>query len=260
MSRQGPPVGLIIIVVAVTAAGLLLWMLVRSGDEEGGAPASTPQARGTSGDRVAEGTPDTARPFGGGDRVERPRLPDQPGQPGQPDQPGQPGRPEASDSTRPRSVQVTDFEQGRRGRTDRPPPTETIINGVRVRDHRQDRSKPISLPTTRPPPRGRRIAPELTGELTSRIMPIVRECAMAHLAPETRGPKPRAEGQVVVTIKDQQARITRTVVELSDVTGGTVDQARKCIEDKTVGVTAPAANETDLEDYPIQISYAIPSR
>lgn len=256
MSRQGPPVGLIIIVVSVTAAGLLLWMLVRSADEEGGDPASTPQARGTSGDRVAGGAPDTARPLGG-DRGERPRLPDQPDQPDRPD-PSNPSGP--SDPTRPRGVQVTDAKQGRRGRADREPPTETIINGVRIRDHRKDRSTPITLPTTSPPPRGRRIAPELTGELTNRIMPILRECALAHLSPQARGPKPRAEGQVLISIKDQQARITQTTVALSDVTGETIDQARKCIEDKTVGVTAPAANEADLESYPIQISYAIPSR
>ncbi len=252
MSRQGPPVGLIIVVVAVTAAGLLLWMIVRSGDDEG-TSAGASQARDISGGRVAEGEPGTARPFGGRDRPEgdRPRLPAQPEEPGQPADAGGPERP--------RGAQVTSSEQGRRDRADRPPPTETIINGVRVRDHRSDRSKPISLPTTRPPPRGRRIASELTGEFMNRIKPIVRECATTHLPPEARGAKPYAAGQVLIAIKDQQARVTRTTVELSDVTGGTVDQARRCIEDRTVGVTAPAANEADLEDYPIQVSFAIPS-
>ena len=253
MSRQGPPVGLIIFVVAAVAAGLLLWMIVRSGEDDG-ASANTPPAQGTSGDRGTPGSPDTARPFGGRDRdPDRPRLPEQPEQPEQPDQPGQAG-PE-----RPRSTQVTSSE-GRRGSSDRPPPTETIINGVRVRDHRKDRSSPISLPTTRPPPRGRRITPELTGAFINQINPIVRECAATHLPPEVRGAKPRAAGQILIAIKDQQASVTSTTVELSDVTGGTVDQARKCIEDKSVGLTAPAANEADLEDYPIQISFVIPSR
>ena len=61
-------------------------------------------------------------------------------------------------------------------------------------------------------------------------------------------------------LRSEPVKVTSTTVELSDVTGGTVDQARKCIEDKSVGLTAPAANEADLEDYPIQISFVIPSR
>ncbi|HWO20164.1 MAG TPA: hypothetical protein VNO30_15360 [Kofleriaceae bacterium] len=257
MSRQGPPVGIIIIVVAVTAAGLLLWMLVRSGDDNAGnagnapgAPApgervagGTPGTRQDPGDPGTSGDPGTARPYGGAPSGEAPRLP--------------PG-PESTE--RPGAPKVTDADQARRDSSDRPPSTETVINGVRVRDHRRDRSKPISLPTTRPPPRDRRIAPELTGEITNRIVPIVRDCANANLPPEARGARPRVEGQVVIAIKEKQARVTQAIVELSDVTGGTVDVARRCIEDKAVGLTLPAAAEEDLEDYPIRISYAIPSR
>lgn len=252
MSRQGPPVGIIIVVVAVTAAGLLLWMLVRSGaDPDDGASAGT----SAPGERVAGGTPGTrrdpgnaddpgtARPYGGAPAGEAPRLP--------------PG-PESAE--RPGAPQVTDADQARRGSTDRPPATETVINGVRIRDHRSDRSKPITLPTTRPPPRDRRIAPTLTGEITNLILPIVRDCANANLPPEVRGSRPRVEGQVVISIKEKRAHITQAIVELSDVTGGTVDVARRCIEDKAVGLTLPAGAEEDLEEYPIRISYAIPSR
>jgi hypothetical protein len=261
MSRQGPPVGLIIVVVAVTAAGLLLWMLVRSTDDGGTsaeAPGAQPTPPGGPGERVAQGaqgapaapdSPGGARPYGAAPPREGPRLP-----------PGAPGAPGAVDTERPGAPKVTDSEAIRRGSSDRPPATETVVNGVRVRDHRRDRSQPITLPTTRPPPRDRRIAPELTGEITTRILPIVRDCATANLPSEVRGPRPRVEGQVVIAIKEQQARITHAVVELSDVTGATVDVARRCIEDKSVGVTLPAANEADLEDYPIRISYAIPSR
>ncbi len=226
MPRQGRPVGLIIAGVAVVAAALLLWMIMRSGDDD--ASASPPQAAGggSSGSSGASG--DGASAGEGGDR---PSLPS-----------------------------VASSEDGRRRRSsgdeDRPT-TETIINGVRVRDHRRDRSKPIAIPTRPPPAHARKIPPTLTREISNRILPIVRECA-SQVPPEARGVKPRVQGEVVIAIKGQQVQITQATIEISDVVGASLEPAKQCIQQKALGVTVPAAEESDLEDYPIRLSYTLP--
>jgi hypothetical protein len=222
MPRQGRPVGLIIAVVAVAAAGLLLWLILRSGDED--AAASPPQ---TAGGPAAP----SGHQASGGERGERPSLP---------------------------STASPAEGRRRRGSGDAErTTTETIINGVRVRDHRRDRSKPIVIPPRPPPAHARKIAPELTREISNRILPIVRECA-SQVPPEARGGKPRVEGQVVIAIKGQQVQISQATIEISDVVGASLEPAKQCIQDKTLGVTVPASEEADLVDYPIRLSYTLP--
>lgn len=217
MSRQGPPVGLIIAVVAVTAAALLLWMIIKSGDED--ASASPP--------RSAEAA---AAPQGPPARqgADRPGLP-----------------------------QVTPSEQVRRRGGDAPPPTETIINGVRVRDHRRDRTQPIEIAPRTRPAYARKIPPELTADISNRILPIVRECA-SNVPREARGVKPSVQGQLVIAIKDHRVQIRQATIEIADVVGAALEPTQQCIQQKALGVTAPAADEADLEDYALRLSYTLP--
>jgi hypothetical protein len=220
MSRQGPPVGVIIAVVAAIAAGLLVWLIARSGDD--GASASTPQ-------------PSTAGTQAGAPRAEGER----------------PALPQVTASGEPRGA------QGRTGAAE--PPTETVVDGVRIRDHRKDRSKPYKPfdPDPSTSRAGRTIKPELTGAIVDRLTPSVRECGKA-VPPEARGAKPRAEGKVVIAIKNHQVTVREATVELSDVSGVPLEPIQQCIQQAALGVTAPAGDEPDLEDYPIRISYALP--
>jgi hypothetical protein len=224
MPRQGRPVGLIIAVVAVAAAGLLLWMILRSGDEDEDVAAS-PHA--TAGGIAAP----SGRRVSAGEAGERPSLPS-----------------------------TASSEQGRRprgsGDAERTT-TETIINGVRVRDHRRDRSKPIVIPSRPPPAHARKIPPELTREISNRILPAVRECASL-VPPEARGERPRVEGQVVIAIKSQQVQISEATIEITGVVGAPLETAQQCIRDKALVVTVPAGEEPDLADYPIRLSYTLP--
>jgi hypothetical protein len=89
------------------------------------------------------------------------------------------------------------------------------------------------------------------------MLPIVRECA-ASVPPEARGVKPRVEGQVVIAIKNQQVQVSNATVDLTDVVGAPVEATKQCIQQKTLGITAPAGDEADLENYPIRISFSLP--
>jgi hypothetical protein len=219
MPRSSRSVALIIGGVALLAAALLLWVIVESGDD-GGAASARPVA-GAPADPAAAPQAVAARP---GER--------------------QPGGP-----------QVVASEQDRRGGEARAP-TETVVDGVRIRDHRRDRSKPIEVLPRPPPEHARQIPRSLTAELSNRILPLVREC-VASVPAEARGPRPRVAGEMIVAIKDQQVQVTRTAIEVADLAGASADAAKRCIEQKALGVTAPAADEADLTDYSIRISFSL---
>jgi hypothetical protein len=217
-------VGLVIAAVALTACALLLWMIMRSGDSgdggDGGASAESSQP-GATGD----GTRTAAR----GDGARGPRLP-----------------------------QGSDGEQGRRRRNSADPSvTETIVNGVRVRDHRQDRSKPIVLHDPPPSSRSRRIDAKVTAEVNDRLLPGVRECGAA-VPPEARSDKPRVQGQVLLAVKDRRLSLTAATIEITGVVGASLEIAKQCIQQKALAVTVPQVDEEDLESYPLQISYTLP--
>ncbi len=212
--------GLIIAVVAVGAAGLLLWLIVKSGDEDASAsPKPEPQPYAVNAG--------SERPLAVREGSDRPGLP-----------------------------QVTEPEEGRIA-TEREPATETIIDGVRVRDHRKDRSKPINIPSRPPPEHARKIPPALTASISNRMLPIVRECAKG-VPPEARGEKPRVEGMVTIAIKGQQVQVSEASIDLTNVTGAAVEATKQCIQQKTLAITAPATDEADLENYPIRVSFTLP--
>lgn len=213
--------GLIIAGVAVLAAGLLLLFIMKSGDDDAAAGAPSPAASGP-------GTAPVMR--------DRPRT--------TPD--------------RPSSPQVAAVERTPRPAdgSDSPGYTETVINGVRVRDHRRDKTKPIDVTTGGRPPDARKIQPSLTADISNRMLPVVRECG-AGVPPEARGPKPRVEGEVVIAIRNKQVHVTKAAVQLTDVVGASLEPTKQCLEQKLVGLTMPAGDEADLEDYTITLSYGL---
>jgi hypothetical protein len=222
MSRQGRKVGLVIAAVALAACALLLWMIVRSGgsdDSGGGASAESSQPGATG---------DGARTASSGDGANGPRLP-----------------------------QLNPGEGGRRRTSADPNVTETIVNGVRVRDHRRDRSKPIVLHDPPPSTRSRRIDAKVTADVNDQLLPGVRECGAA-VPPEARSAKPRVQGQVTLAIKDHRLSITAATIEITGVAGATLEIAKKCVQEKALAVTVPQVDEEDLESYPLQISYTLP--
>jgi hypothetical protein len=213
-------VGLIIAAVAVLAAGLLLLFIIQSGDDDDASAGSPRPASGSSG--------------GAAPARDRPSL-------------------DGSDAPQ----VATTVRTGRRAAgSDAPGYTETVVNGVRVRDHRKNRSEPIDISPDKRPPNARKIQPSLTTDISNKILPIVRECGSS-VPPEARGVKPRVEGEVVIAIRNKQVLITRATVQLADVVGASLEPTKQCIEQKAAGLTVPAGDEADLEDYTITFSYGL---
>jgi hypothetical protein len=201
----------------VLAAGVILWLMLR---DDNRATPSTPST-------TTQQTPEPVVRPPAADRIPAPNTP------------------VVTDSDEPRSAQA-EAEQ----------PREYTVGGIEVRDHRTGNHPPMDLPLNIHPPTTHRVAAALVHELSSKIQGVMKECT-ANLPPEARGTKPRLEGVVWIAIKDKQARVTEATMQLRDVVGDAVEPTKTCIQEKSVGITTPAANEPDLEKYSISVTYAL---
>ena len=90
------------------------------------------------------------------------------------------------------------------------------------------------------------------------VKAVLREC-VATLPADARGEMPKLEGQITITVKDSKASITKSVMQMRDVKeGAAVTAAKQCIESKSIGIGAPAADVPNIDAYTINLSLLIP--
>jgi len=136
-------------------------------------------------------------------------------------------------------------------------PRDYVVGDIRVRDHRSGDNVPLDIPPNVHPPEGPAIPSSLTHEVAQKVKAIMIEC-VASLSKDARGDKPRLEGQIEISIKDHKVRIEKSTMQLRNVSGESVEPTKQCIESKSVGIENPAPDQSDLANYPINISFAIP--
>ncbi len=135
--------------------------------------------------------------------------------------------------------------------------SEYMIGDIRVRDHRSGEHATIDVPPAIHPPEGRKIPSQLTSDLAQRLRAVMAECADG-VPPEARGKATRLEGQVMMSIKDHQATVTRATFVLRDLASASQEPVKQCMEQKSVGVATPSGDEPDVEDYAITLSFHLP--
>lgn len=238
--------------VAVLGSMLVLWLATRHSKSE---PEAATEPQGEDRSRVAErdrmraeqanpALPDQASP-GSGSGETRPDM-------------DQRGVPKNRDPDRPLAAEVTDLPRGTNAdKVGRAPVEYTLPDGRKVRDWRSpEERRTLDLPPSLHPPGGRRIRPELTGAFTDQIMAHLKECKKAVPSSALTG-RPRAEGQILIAIKDEQAYVTGATLKVTEISDASVaDAAKTCVEQKALTVKVPAAGEADLETYSITVSYA----
>jgi hypothetical protein len=133
---------------------------------------------------------------------------------------------------------------------------EYKVGDVRVRDHRKGDHPPMDLPPNSHPPDGRKIASTVTADIAQKVRAVMNEC-VASIPREARGVSPRLEGLISIAIKDKQVSVTAATIQLRDIVGASIDPTKQCIETKSIGITTPA-DEPDLADYTINLSFAVP--
>jgi|SRR5688572_1264726 len=135
-------------------------------------------------------------------------------------------------------------------------PRDYVVGDVRVRDHRSGDTKPLENPPIAQPAESRVIPATLTHQISAQVKTVALECTKG-LPASARGEKPRIEGQLAIAIKDNKVTVTKSTLDLRDVTGD-VAAMKQCIESKALAVTNPGGGEADLESYPINVTIAIP--
>jgi hypothetical protein len=134
---------------------------------------------------------------------------------------------------------------------------EQTFGNVVVRDHRTGAHDAIDVPPVIHAPQSRKIASQLSYDVSQPVRAAVLECA-ASVPREARGPKPRFEGQITIAIKNRQATITDAVLKLRDVTSVALEPLNRCVEQKSVGASVPSGDEPELEGYSITMSLRLP--
>ena len=134
---------------------------------------------------------------------------------------------------------------------------EYSVGDVRVRDHRPGDPKPIDLPPNIHRPQSRMLPLALTTELSQQMRNVVRECTRS-IPAAARGAKPQFEAQVSVAIDNHRLSIVDVVSQLRDVEGPTVDLVRDCVARNVAGLTISAADQDDIANYGLRLSFIIP--
>lgn len=135
--------------------------------------------------------------------------------------------------------------------------TSYEIGGIPVRDHRTGSGAqvPLDLPPNIHPPDMRQIPSTLTASLTKEVRGVLAECSRL-LPADARGPKPRVDGEIIISIKGGVASIDKSMMQLRDVTGDPAPM-KQCMEQKTVGLTTAASDQADLTSYSIHLSLVV---
>lgn len=137
-------------------------------------------------------------------------------------------------------------------------PRDYVVGNVHVHDHRSGDNKPLDIPPNAHPAEGPEIPSSLTHEVAQKVKEVMMTCAKDNLPKDARGEKPRLEGQISISIKDHKVTIQKSTMQLRDVTGPAVDAMKSCVETKSVGLENSAPDQADLEDYTINLTFAIP--
>ena len=136
-------------------------------------------------------------------------------------------------------------------------PRDYVVGDIRVRDHRAGDNAPLDIPPNVHPAEGRSLPSTLTHEVAQKVKAVMMEC-VASLPKDARGDHPRLEGQVMLAIKANKITVTKSTMQLRNVSGESVEPTKQCIESKTVGIENAAPDQADLDEYPFNISFAIP--
>jgi hypothetical protein len=134
--------------------------------------------------------------------------------------------------------------------------TEYVVGDVRVRDHRGGSNAPLDVPPNVHPPGAREIPSSLTSAMAQQVRGVLAECTK-DIPRDARGPHPRLEGQLIVSIKDHKMSVTGATMQLRDMPADSLDATRQCIEQKSIGLETAAADQDDLDNYSIGVTFAV---
>jgi hypothetical protein len=125
-----------------------------------------------------------------------------------------------------------------------------------IRDHRTGDQVTRTEPPTEHARPTRLLPASLTKAISQKVLAVMNDCTAA-IPADARVAKARLDGDLTVAIKDHSLTVAKVAVALG-VTGPALDVAKQCIEERAVGLTTAAADEADLDNYKINVSFRLP--
>jgi len=253
MSRNALLVGGLVVAAAIVALVLALKKdeaRAQRAESATGSASTVPAASTGAGPTRTSGATGATEP--GGSSVE---VAAGPGASSGRGVPRAPGAPTVAGPDDPRAPVVTPSDQPRGTGEARSDQTYTV-GGVHVRDHRGSDAPVVDVPPSAHAPGAERIAPSLTAAIGGKVRGVIAACA-GELT-EGRGAEPRIEGQFVISVRAAVATVTSAVFQPRDLSEAAAAQLKKCTETRSVGLTAPAPDQTDLDNYGINVTLRLP--
>jgi hypothetical protein len=131
------------------------------------------------------------------------------------------------------------------------PSRDTIVGDAVVRDHRAGDHLTRTAPSIDRQQRTRLLPVALTKEITSKVDAIITSCTAGESHTGAR-----LEADVTVAIASHTLTVTAVSVAIPGATG--LDGAKRCIEERAVGLSTTAGDLEDIADYKIGVSFRLP--
>lgn len=126
-------------------------------------------------------------------------------------------------------------------------------DGIAVRDHRSGDKAPNLTKQIARPRKAQRIDAALMVSVKNAVRPHVTACT-DQLPDDAFGADPRVQGEVIVSIADDQVRIDKLNLQLNDVRD---DGLTDCVRQAVAGVSVPSDGHESLEAYTLTLPFRI---
>jgi hypothetical protein len=130
------------------------------------------------------------------------------------------------------------------------PSRDTMADDAVVRDHRPGDHLVRTSPPIDRQQRTRLLPTALTKEISSKVNAVIASCTG-----DLHTGGARLEADVAVAIANHTLTVTAVSVAIP---GATLDEAKRCIEQRAVGWTTTAGDQEDIADYKIGVSFRLP--
>ena len=129
-------------------------------------------------------------------------------------------------------------------------------DGTVVRDHRGGDRAPLDKGATSRPRGLRQVDPETIVAVRNAVRPHVNRCADA-VGDSALGEAPRIQGEVHLSIKDNQLMIDGVDVQLRDIDEGSAPDLIECVKTAVGNIALDATGHPDVDDYILTLPFDV---
>ncbi len=142
-------------------------------------------------------------------------------------------------------------------RTPTPVVRETVIDGVRVRDHRIGKHADLDklLPPNIHPRNSQRLPSQLVQKAIAKLQTVLKDCASA-LPAGAKSADSKLDGKVFVDVAQGTLQVTEAKVKIENVEGDTAELVQ-CFESKAVGQSVPSGDVEDTTHYGVSLLFHV---